>query len=152
MPFTVRSATPDDAATVAEFNRRLAVETENKVLDADTLAAGVAAILGDRTKGRYFVADDGAEVIGQMMITYEWSDWRNGWIWWLQSVYVRADRRRSGVFRAILEHIVGEARREGDVVAIRLYVERENSTAQATYQNLGFEEMHFNLMGRSLGR
>ncbi len=150
MPFSVRPATLADAPTIAEFNRRLAIETEAKTLDAATLGAGVAAILADRNKGRYFVADQQGEVIGQMMITYEWSDWRNGWIWWLQSVYVRADCRRIGVFRALFAEVVAQAKRERDVVAIRLYVEKENAAAQATYKSLGLEEMHFHLMGRAL--
>jgi ribosomal protein S18 acetylase RimI-like enzyme len=150
MPFSVRPATLADAPTIAEYNRRLAVETEGKTLDASVLAKGVAAILADRAKGRYFVADRAGEVIGQMMITYEWSDWRNGWIWWLQSVYVRADCRRGGVFRALFAEVIAEAKRERDVVAVRLYVEEENTTAQATYRSLGFEEMHFLLMGKSL--
>jgi GNAT superfamily N-acetyltransferase len=150
MPFSVRPATLADAPAIAEFNRRLAIETENKVLDAATLGAGVAAILADANKGRYFVADDGEEVIGQMMITYEWSDWRNGWIWWLQSVYVRADCRRTGVFRALFGEVESQAKRAGDVVSIRLYVENENATAQKTYRDLGFAEMHFRLMGRPI--
>ena len=146
MPFTVRPATPADAQVVAEFNTRLASETEGKRLDPPVIAAGVAAVLADAQKGRYFVADAG-EVVGQMMITYEWSDWRNGWIWWLQSVYVRADWRRRGVFRALFDHVLTQARREG-VIGIRLYVEQENAAAQQTYRSLGFEDMHFNLMGR----
>ena len=150
MSFSVRRATLADAAIIAEFNRRLAVETEDVELDPATLAKGVAAILGDTNKGRYFVAERDGEVIGQMMITYEWSDWRNGWIWWLQSVYVRADCRRLGIFRSLFGHIVDEARREGDVVMIRLYVEDENVAAQATYRQLGFEVMHFKLMARTL--
>jgi ribosomal protein S18 acetylase RimI-like enzyme len=150
MPFTVRPATLADAPTIAEYNRRLAIETEGKSLDPATLGAGVAAILADRNKGLYFVAEQGGEVIGQMMVTYEWSDWRNGWIWWLQSVYVRVDCRRTGVFRTLFAEVVAAAGRQRDVVAIRLYVEEENAAAQATYGSLGFEEMPFLLMARSL--
>jgi len=150
MSFSVRPASLADAPTIAEYNRRLAIETERKTLDATVLAKGVAAILADRNKGRYFVAERAGEVIGQMMITYEWSDWRNGWIWWLQSVYVRADCRRGGVFRELFAAVVATAERERDVVAVRLYVEKENAAAQATYRNLGFEEMHFLLMAKTL--
>ncbi len=150
MPAAVRPARPADAAVVVEYNRRLAAETEDKQLDAATLARGVAAVLGDSNRGRYFVAEDGGEVVGQIMITYEWSDWRDGWIWWLQSVYVRADKRRGGVFRTLFDAACQEARRQGNVVAIRLYVEHENEAAQATYRSLGFEDMHFYLMGRPL--
>jgi len=141
----VRNAVSSDAAAIAEFNRRLALETEKKVLDPAVLFAGVAAVLADPTRGRYFVAEDKGEVVGQMMITYEWSDWRNGWVWWLQSVYVRADARGRGVFRSIFEHVVEESKRAGDVIGMRLYVERDNRPAQATYLRLGFEEMHFDL-------
>lgn len=146
MPFMVRTARPSDATTIAEFNRRLALETENLVLQPAALAAGVAAVLADRSRGRYFVAEEAGDVIGQVMITYEWSDWRNGWIWWIQSVYVRADRRKNNVFRSILDFIQETARAEGDVVALRLYVEKENKAAQATYHRLGFEEIHFHLL------
>src|SRR5262245_44541509 len=148
MPLTVRNASLNDAAAIAEFNRRLALETERKVLDPAVLSAGVEAVLSDPTRGRYFVAEHNGEVIGQMMITYEWSDWRNGWVWWLQSVYVRADARGRGVFRAIFDHVAGEAKQAGNIVAMRVYVERENQPAKATYQRLGFEEMHFDLYHR----
>ena len=91
------------------------------------------------------VAEANGEVVGQLMITFEWSDWRNGWIWWLQSVYVRADFRGRGVFTAIFEHAREQARQAGNVEAIRLYVENDNRVAQATYRKLGFTEMHFRL-------
>lgn len=150
MSFHVRRAAPADAPTVAEFNRRLAIETEDKVLDPQVLSAGVASVLSDSAKGRYFVAEENGDIIGQLMITYEWSDWRNGWIWWLQSVYVREDRRRDGVFKAVFDFAVDEAQREGGVVMIRLYVERANKRAQETYRRLGFDEMHFHLFERTL--
>jgi len=149
MSFTVRAATAADAPTIVEFNCRLAHETENLTLEPATIAAGVDAILGDANRGLYFVADEGGAVIGQIMITYEWSDWRNSWIWWLQSVYVRTDRRRHGVFRALYEYVLSLSRRR-KVAAIRLYVEKDNKQAQATYLRLGFDEMHFHLMGRQV--
>jgi GNAT superfamily N-acetyltransferase len=149
MSFTVRRALPADAPTVADFNCRLARETEGLSLDGPTISAGVAAVLADASRGRYFVADESGTVIGQVMITYEWSDWRNGWIWWLQSVYVREDRRRHGVFRALLDHVLAGARGE-QVAAVRLYVEQANTPAQSAYGGLGFETMHFKLMQRRL--
>jgi len=149
MTFRVRPAGPDDTSAVVEFNRRLAWETEAKVLDPTLLTSGVSAVLADPIKGRYFVAEASGVVVGQVMITYEWSDWRNGWIWWLQSVYVRDDWRRRGVFRGLIEFVFAEARREA-VVGVRLYVEEENAVAQETYRGLGFEEMHFRLMGRGM--
>lgn len=150
MPFTVRPAHSTDAPTIVEFNRLLALESENKVLDVQVLNAGVTAILADRSRGRYFVADQNGELIGQLMITFEWSDWRNGWMWWLQSVYVRADWRRAGVFRAMYEFAERQARSYGNVVGMRLYVEKENRSAQATYRRLGFEQIHFDLYQKTL--
>jgi ribosomal protein S18 acetylase RimI-like enzyme len=150
MPLTVRPAVPSDADTIVEFNLRLARETENKALDPAVLAVGVAGVLTDPGRGRYFVAEENGEVIGQMMITYEWSDWRNGWVWWLQSVYVKAEARSRGVFRAIFEFVAAESKRARNVVGMRLYVERENRSAQATYRRLGFEEMHFCLFHRGV--
>src|SRR5262245_46737864 len=98
---TVRRATLADAPIVVEYNDRLAQESEGKTLDRATLTAGVAAGLADLAKARYFVAEENGEVVGQVMLTTEWSDWRNGWIWRIQSVYVRADWRGKGVFRAL---------------------------------------------------
>lgn len=146
MAFIVRPARPNDSPTIVEFNRRLALETENLSLEPAVLTEGVRKALADANRGRYFVADEGNEVIGQIMITYEWSDWRNGWIWWIQSVYVRADRRRSGVFRAILDYIERQAKLDGDVAGLRLYVEKDNQSAQRTYQRMGFDEIHFRLL------
>jgi GNAT superfamily N-acetyltransferase len=139
MPLTIRRATPADAAVIAEFNRLLALESEGKALDAAVLAAGVAAGLADPRKALYFVAEEGGAVLGQTMVTFEWSDWRNGWVWWIQSVYVRADARRRGVFRALYEHVRRAAAADPDVIALRLYVERENHAAQQTYARLGMQ-------------
>ena len=152
MPFVVRSATPADANAIVEYNRLLAQETENLVLDLSVLKPGVDAILADPNRGRYFVADRQGDVIGQIMITYEWSDWRNGWIWWLQSVYVRADQRKGGVFGSIYRYIEEQARKEGNVVGLRLYVEHENRAAQATYRRMGFQDMHFFLLQKLTGQ
>ena len=137
MPLTVRPATPADAAVVVEFNRLLALESEGKVLDPAVLAKGVTACLADPNKGRYFVAEDGGEVLGQMALTYEWSDWRNGWLWWIQSVYVRLDARRRGVFRALYDHVRRAAEADPDVIGIRLYMERDNEKARQTYLGVG---------------
>ena len=108
-------ATPADAPTVVEFNRLLAEESEGKTLDLKLLRPGVDAALADPHKALYFVAENDGAIVGQTMITYEWSDWRNGWIWWIQSVYVRSNARRQGVFAALFEHIRETARREGVV-------------------------------------
>src|SRR5438128_1422996 len=123
MSVTIRRATPADAAIVAEFNRLLALESEGKTLDPAVLHPGVAAALADARKALYFVAEEADQVVGQLMITFEWSDWRNGWIWWVQSVYVRSDARRRGVFRALFDHALQTARQDAEVVGLRLYVE-----------------------------
>src|SRR5215218_2912868 len=101
----LRRATHADLDTVVEFNRRLAHESEGVTLDPEALRRGVAAAIADPLKGPYFLAEIGGEVVGQLQITTEWSDWRNGWMWWIQSVYVREDHRRTGVFRALYEHV-----------------------------------------------
>jgi ribosomal protein S18 acetylase RimI-like enzyme len=137
MPVTIRRATPADADVVADFNRRLAAESEGKELDGATLAAGVAAGLADPARALYFVAEENGRVVGQTMVTFEWSDWRNGWIWWIQSVYVRPEARRRGVFRSLFQHIQQTAHQDPKVVALRLYVEQNNHPAQKTYLTLG---------------
>ncbi len=139
MPLSIRRAVPADAPTVAEFNRLLAVESESKTLDPAVLAAGVAAGLADPQKGMYFLAEEDGVALGQVQYTTEFSDWRNGWIWWIQSVYVRQDARRRGVFRALYEHLYQAAQADPEVIGLRLYVERDNHTAQATYQSMGME-------------
>ncbi len=133
----IRLATPDDLECIVDYNMRLASETEDKHLDRDTLRQGVLALLKDPTKGRYFVAVHERKVIGQLMHTREWSDWRNGDIWWLQSVYIAEPFRRKGVFRKLFEHLRNEAQSSSDVVGVRLYVEVKNLAAQETYANMG---------------
>ncbi|MFM9961157.1 MAG: N-acetyltransferase family protein [Planctomycetaceae bacterium] len=139
LTITIRPATPADEEVVVEFNCRLADESENKQLDRPTVQLGVRAILGNPRHGRYFLASVGDQVVGQMMHTWEWSDWRNGEIWWLQSVYVLPDFRRQGVFRSLIQHLQTEAAESPHVVGLRLYVEEHNTAAQATYERLGLK-------------
>ncbi|HTU17286.1 MAG TPA: GNAT family N-acetyltransferase [Gemmataceae bacterium] len=139
MTLSIRRAVLADAAVVSEFNRLLAQESEGKTLDAAVLAAGVAAGLADPAKSVYFLAEEDGAAVGQIMYTMEWSDWRNGWFWWIQSVYVRAEARRRGIFRALYEHVHQAARADGQVIGLRLYVERGNQIAQETYQRMGME-------------
>jgi GNAT superfamily N-acetyltransferase len=149
MPITIRRAIPADIPLIVEFNGRLALESEGKTLDAPILIAGVTAAMDDPNKGPYYLAVEGETILGQMQITFEWSDWRNGWIWWIQGVYVRTEARRSGVFRALYEYIRGEARRAGNVIALRLYVDKENHGAQATYRQIGMAPSNYLLYERS---
>src|SRR5262249_32561677 len=146
MPLVVRRATPADLDVIVEFNRRLAQESEGKTLDLTLLRPGVAAGLADRNKGVYFVAEQDKAIVGQMMVTLEWSDWRNGWVWWIQSVYVRAESRRMGVFRALFQHVERLAAQQPDVIGLRLYVDRENAAAQQTYANLGMQPTGYLLL------
>jgi GNAT superfamily N-acetyltransferase len=139
MPIAVRQATQADAAVVVEFNRRIAEETEGKMLDPRELEPGVAAVLADPLKGLYYLAELNGQVVGQIGLTFEYSDWRYGWFWWIQSVYVRAEARRRGVFRALYEHVERLAEADPDVIGLRLYVEEANTAAQQTYFQLGME-------------
>ena len=135
----IRPAAPPDLPLIVEYNRRLALETESKVLDPAILEEGVACALADPDRLRYWVAEmDGQdEPVGQAAVTREWSDWRKGWIWWFQSVYVAAPFRGRGVFRALYHQIREEARSLPDVIGLRLYVEDSNVAAHNTYHALG---------------
>ena len=146
MNFSIRDATVSDAATIADFNARMAEETEGRTLDPDIIGPGVAAILTDQTKGRYWVATSGENMIGQLMVTYEWSDWRNGTIWWIQSVYVASEFRREGVFSALYRHVESLSVTEPGVCGLRLYVEDNNQQAQRTYEALGMVKPSYLVM------
>ena len=146
MQITVREALPDDAPTIARFNSQMAAETEGKTLDPDRIGPGVAALLEDAAKGRYWVAVDDDRIVGQLMVTYEWSDWRNGNIWWIQSVYVHPDWRRHGVFRALYRHVESLAGTTPGVIGLRLYVETGNTRAQQTYEALGMVKPNYLVM------
>ena len=140
MSITVRTATRDDAETIAQNNIAMALEAEHKRLDPEIARAGVRSVFGDARHGRYFVAERDGNVVGQLMITYEWSDWRNGVFWWIQSVYVDPGARRRGVFRTLYSCVEELARADPQVCGIRLYVERENYRAQETYRRCGMHD------------
>jgi GNAT superfamily N-acetyltransferase len=135
----VRDARADDLPRIVAFNLALATETESKQLDPDVLAVGVRVAIAEPDRLRYWVAEsaDSGQVVGQSAVTREWSDWRNGWLWWFQSVYVDPDARSRGVFRSLYAHIRETARNAGDVVGLRLYVEAANERAQRTYAAMG---------------
>jgi len=149
--FVFRNAEPADIERIAELNCRLARETEGKELNSDTVRLGVARGLELSPEVRYFVAEANSAVVGQLMLTREWSDWRNGWMVWLQSVYVVAESRGHGVFRRLLSHAIEVASVEGDVVNVRLYVEHANEAAKATYRRLGFCDAGYQVMEMPLG-
>jgi len=133
----IRKAEPRDADHIAAFNQAMAWETEGRTLIPALIGAGVRRLLGDPSLGFYAVAEHEGEVVGCLMVTNEWSDWRNGLFWWIQSVYVRADWRRRGVYRRLYEFVRELAQREPGICGFRLYVEKENTVAQRTYASLG---------------
>jgi GNAT superfamily N-acetyltransferase len=133
----IRPADIADLDTIVDFNKRLASETEDKLLRDAEIVPGVRRALTEPGICHYFVAEIDARVAGQAMVTFEWSDWRNGWLWWFQSVYVAEPYRRAGVFRALYAHIRQTAQAHPDVCGLRLYVEKDNRRAQATYASLG---------------
>ena len=141
----IRTAGASDAAAIAEFNAAMALESEDVTLDVDVLTAGVQAALSDSGKAFYLLADVDDSPAGQLMVTYEWSDWRNGWIWWVQSVYVKPEFRRQGVYRRLYRRLETMAAERGDVRGIRLYVMRENHIAKRTYESLGMRHSEYDL-------
>jgi len=140
---TVRDAHENDVALIVAFNNKLALETEGRVLDDATLTAGVRRGLTHPELCRYFIAQVDGKVAGTTMVTYELTDWRDGVLWWLQSVYIEPEFRRAGVFRAIYRHVEALARRQGDVRGIRLYVHRENERAMKTYEAVGMTRAEY---------
>lgn len=145
----IRAATPKDAATIALFNIRMALETENLRLDPMTIERGVKRLFEDKSRGDYYVAEIGGAVVGCLMVTHEWSDWRDGDMWWIQSVYVASEARKVGVFKALFAHVERLAH-EAEAVAIRLYVDRHNDRAKSSYAKMGMELTEYDIMHKSL--
>ncbi len=149
----IRMARQSDIAVLTNFNIAMALETENLTLEPSTVHQGVSRLLQQPNYGFYLVAETHeGDITGSLMITFEWSDWRNGLIWWIQSVYVHPDHRRQGVYRQLFDTVKEQARENGDIPAIRLYVEKDNSPAQKTYQQLGMSQTHYRLYEISLDR
>lgn len=157
----IRDAHVDDGALLAQWAGAMALETEHRRLDSDTLAAGIAAGIADPAKARYFIAMSEVTVagretiaapVGTLMLTREWSDWRNGDWWWIQSVYVPEAHRRQGVFAALYRHVEQLARDTPGVVGLRLYVERENANAQRTYAALGMVDAGYRIFEAGFAR
>ena len=142
---TVRSATAEDTDLLARFNAAMAEETENKTLDVETVRAGVQAMFENPSRGFYLVAVQAGAIVGSLMITTEWSDWRNGVFWWIQSVYVRPEARRSGVYTALHRTVRERASVNDDVCGLRLYVEEDNETARETYEALGMRASSYRM-------
>jgi len=141
----IRNATSQDAEKIVHFNKSMARETEDKHLDDQILTSGVNAVLNDPKCGFYLVAEVEGNVVASLMITNEWSDWRDGVFWWIQSVYVDPDFRRRGIFRAMYKEARNRAASDSKVCGCRLYVEQDNTAAQKTYASLGFKETNYKL-------
>ena len=138
----IRKAKPEDAPVIIDFQQKMAWETEKMTLTADIVTKGVYAVFSNPFNGQYWVAEDSGKVIASLLITSEWSDWRNTNLWWFQSVYVLPSHRRTGIFRSMYQHIRNEADKLG-IAGLRLYVEINNSSAQKTYESLGMKCEHY---------
>lgn len=142
----VREARPEDLEPIVRFNCAMALETEDTILDTPTVTSGVRRALADPAKGRYFLAEINGRVIGQLMFTLEWSDWRDGWLWWIQSVFVDPEWRGRGVFSRLYRHLAEAAAASEDVRGLRLYVESGNDRAQRVYRALGMHPAGYDVM------
>ena len=142
MSLQIRAATPADLPALVAWNAAMAWETEHQRLDPEVLRRGVSGVLEQPRRGFYLVAEQGGVAVGGLLLTFEWSDWRNGDFWWIQSVYVDPAARRGGVFRALYAAVEQRAAAAG-AVGLRLYVETENQRAQQTYAGLGMQRCHY---------
>ncbi|MBV9241938.1 MAG: GNAT family N-acetyltransferase [Acidobacteria bacterium] len=143
MASNIRIAIVSDRDSLVAFNQAMALETEGKTLDAGKITPGVTAVFSDEKKGFYVVAEDNGKIVGGLMVTYEWSDWRNAWFWWIQSVYILPEARGTGLYSRMYEYVKQRAADAGDVCGFRLYVETENTHAQKVYDAVGMSQSHY---------
>jgi GNAT superfamily N-acetyltransferase len=141
----IRAGEESDAAALTEFNIAMALETENKMLTLEVVSNGVQILLKNPQYGFYVIAEKSGEIAGSLMVTTEWSDWRDGEFWWVQSVYVRRDCRRQGIYRRLYEYIKAKAAERGNVCGFRLYVECDNAVAQQAYSKVGMSETFYKM-------
>ena len=139
----IRIANFADGSSLIEFNQAMALETEGRRLDAETLKRGVQSVFADEKKGFYVVAESDNLIVGGLMITFEWSDWRNAWFWWIQSVYILPEFRGQGIYRKLYDFVTDRAKAQKDVCGFRLYVEKENTQARKVYEKLGMDASHY---------
>lgn len=142
---TIRQAHRKDISDIVRFQAAMALETENLQLNTNIATLGTTALFDDPGKGIYFIAEHNNQPVGSLMITYEWSDWRNGTVWWIQSVYVEKEHRRSGVFALLYNHVKTIVQETPDLKGLRLYVEKNNLIAQQVYKNMGMDGEHYQL-------
>ena len=148
----VRAARQEDVSLMVRWQLAMALETEDKPLDEAVLARGIQRAFEDPNKGRYFIAEIDGQPAGTLMLTWEWSDWRDGWWWWIQSVFVDEPFRRRGVYRALYAHVLGLAQADPEVRGIRLYVEQENASARRTYEFLGMQHPGYVMYEKPIAR
>ena len=140
---SIRKATINDISVLIDFQQRLADESEGIKLHAAVLRQGMLAMFEDVSKGQYFIAEEDSEIVGCHMITYEWSDWRNGMVWWLQSVYVKESHRKKGIFKKMFENLIGTMNNDPFIIGLRLYVDKTNTRAQKVYASMGMNGEHY---------
>ena len=141
---TIRKANSADSSVIIDFQQKMAWETEQMKLVPEVINKGVNAVFNDPAKGQYWIAEDQGMIVASLLITYEWSDWRNCNVWWFQSVYVLPEFRRKGIFRSMYRFIKEEAQKNG-IGGLRLYVETNNKNAQVTYEALGMQSLHYKM-------
>jgi GNAT superfamily N-acetyltransferase len=146
----IRLATAADTSSLVDFNQAMALETESKQLDAKVLVQGVEAVFSDPSKGFYVVAEQQGRIVGGLMVTYEWSDWRNAWFWWIQSVYILPEARGQRMYSRLYDFVKERARDAGNVCGFRLYVENENKHAQRVYERVGMTASYYLMYEESL--
>ena len=139
----IRTAKIEDTGIIAQFNQAMAFETENRQLADEVITAGVRTLLKNPRDGFYVVAEMDGVIAASLMVTSEWSDWRNGFFWWIQSVYVKKEYRRQGLYSEMYRFVKSEAGKRSDVRGFRLYVEKDNLSAQKAYETLGMERTHY---------
>ncbi|MGV8095766.1 MAG: GNAT family N-acetyltransferase [Mangrovibacterium sp.] len=141
----IRKAVPEEAQQITKFQIAMALETENIILDPGTVTLGVQAVFSDSAKGNYFIAEENGQVIASLLTTFEWSDWRNGTVLWIQSVYVLPEFRQKGTYKALYSHIRTMVEQDNSLKGIRLYVDKCNTTAQKVYEKLKMTADHYQL-------
>jgi len=149
--YKIRLANAEDAEAIVQFNAMMAKETEDKELDMETLRRGVRSVFARGDRGFYVVAVSDGIVIAQLLVTFEWSDWRAAWFWWIQSVYVIPERRKEGVYKGLYKFVKRLSTKRGSVCGFRLYVERENAIAQSAYLSLGMDKSQYEMYEESNG-